>query len=1031
MRYLFLCVAIVVVKGASSQPGQINIDRIEAMPKTPVPYMMRDWKDVARKYDELIYRGATSGTHFPLLTLKSSGRNFPMLVTIQMDTYVGTTSETQAEAINIIPSIVGASLAGIDKFNMNGTNWVEKIKDFYNSANGQNVYLNGTNSSSGNDWWYDVMPNVFFYQAYDLYPNIAGFEEQFISVAERWLEAVYAMGGKTTPWTVPMMNYRGWYLASMTGNSSGVKEPEASGAIGWLLYHAYLKTGEKKFLYGAQMCIDFLAAQQTNPSYELQLPYGTQTAAKLNATLGSNYDIKKMLDWSFNRGALRGWGTIVGTWDGKNVSGLVGEANDAGNDYAFAMNGFQQAAALVPVAKYDKRFARAIAKWTLNLANASRFFYPQFLGGDHQDDFAWSNQYDPQSVIAYEALKENLNGKPLYGTGDAKRNGWAATNLALYGSSHVGYLGAIVETTDVDMILKLDLNKTDFFNDETFPSYLFYNPYATSKTVTLHLGSNAVDLYDAISETTIAEGVSGDYALQISSDKVRLVTYLPAGTTTELNGNKLYAGEHIIDYHYGNDFAPSFRIKSLAADKSIVEYNSTAHFYVTVENEPSTVSYKWYVNDIVQSVPSTNHFTWTSLATAGENKIKVEATSAGVTLKDSLMLSVVETIPTAPEIIEITTNKNWYLEGEPVKVITKVQGASTEHFEYQWTVPAGSFVQNDSLIEWTATEEGLYIIECTVTNEFDLSAKKSISVLIKSQSAGTTAPLAYYPLNLDVRDYSGHDYHANIEGTQQADDALGLSDFAYRFSSGNDIVYVDNKPELNFRDAITLSFWISPVSVGHEAFILSHGSWEERWKVSVTPEKKLRWTVKTESRTVDLDSSEPLVDNVFIHVTAVYSGYSMELYIDGELDTYTTHNGLIMTTQHAITFGEKSIASRAYYYSGVLDEVRIYNNALQPDEIALLKTLWTEEIPTEVSPEMKKAIDVFPNPSITGAFTIHTQGQTCKNIQLTGIDGRALEFDYENNNGVLAVTTKHFERGVCLLKVTTASDVIVVKVVFL
>jgi hypothetical protein len=38
------------------------------------------------------------------------------------------------------------------------------------------------------------------------------------------------------------------------------------------------------------------------------------------------------------------------------------------------MNGFQQAAALAPLPKYDKRYARAIAKWILNLANASRLF---------------------------------------------------------------------------------------------------------------------------------------------------------------------------------------------------------------------------------------------------------------------------------------------------------------------------------------------------------------------------------------------------------------------------------------------------------------------------------------------------------------------------------------------------------------------------------------------------------------------------------------------------------------------------------
>ena len=271
------------------------------------------------------------------------------------------------------------------------------------------------------------------------------------------------MGGSSTPWTVPQMNYRAFNLSTMTPNGNGVAEPEASGVIAWILYNAWLKTGNKKYLEGAQQSIEFLAGLTANPSYELQLPYGTFIAAKMNAELGTQYDINKMLNWSFDRGPLRGWGTIVGTWNGSNVSGLIGEANDSGNDYAFALNGFQQAAALVPMVKYDKRFARAIGKWMLNLANASRFFYSKYLPPASQDDFAWSSTNDPKSVIAYEALKENMNGNKLFATGDAKRNGWAQTNLGIYGSSSVGYLAALVDTTDVSGILLLDVNKTDFF----------------------------------------------------------------------------------------------------------------------------------------------------------------------------------------------------------------------------------------------------------------------------------------------------------------------------------------------------------------------------------------------------------------------------------------------------------------------------------------------------------------------------------------------------------------------------------------
>src|SRR6185295_1512744 len=212
------------------------------------------------------------------------------------------------------------------------------------------------------------------------------------------------------------------------------------------------------------------------------------------------------------------------------VSGLVGEIDNPSTGYAFAMNGFEQAAALVPLIKYDKRFARTIAKWTLNLANASRLFYSKYLPTSHQDSYSWSALHDPNSVIAYEALKQTgLNDSSLYATGDAIRTGGGQTNLGLYGSSHVGYLAALITPTDVDGILLLDVNKTDFFGQNSFPSYVVYNPYGSTKAVTLPLGSATYDIYDAISETIIKTGATGNYLITIPANQVMLLTYLQAG----------------------------------------------------------------------------------------------------------------------------------------------------------------------------------------------------------------------------------------------------------------------------------------------------------------------------------------------------------------------------------------------------------------------------------------------------------------------------------------------------------------------
>lgn len=1022
IRSILLAVAAVVLfpDTVLGQQGQLSIPRVDLMPDRPQPYVMRDWDDVAARYDDFIFDRNKTGKYLPVVSFREKGINDPLLQPTLLDTYIGTASASQAEAINIIPAIVGASLLGIDKSLQAGVNWVEKTKDFFNSKNGQNVYLNGYDATSGHDWWYDLMPNVFFYQLSALYDD-PDYESQFVTVADRWLAAVNAMGAKETPWTVPVMNYRGWYLSSMTGNTNGVREPEAAGAIGWLLHQAWLETGERQYLVGAQHALEYLTSLTSNPSYELQLPYGTLTAAKLNATAGTGYDIGKLLNWSFERGPLRGWGTIVGTWNGKDVSGLIGEANDAGNDYAFLMNGFQQAAALAPVIKYDKRYARAIAKWILNLANASRLFYPAYLDPAKQDDYQWSQEHDPNGVVAYEALKENWQGKALYGTGDAKRNGWAATNLGLYGSSHVGYLAAVIDPTDVESILRIDLQATDFRADKRYPQYAYFNPFETEQQVTVSVGTSPSDIYESISETVIANDVTGDYLLSIPAGEVVIITLLPGNAELTPVEGELRYNDFSVDYHYGYDFTPAFRIKSLASAKSAYEFNEPVALFATVDNAAGTVTYKWFVNGEQVPGESSALFQWTAPSVEGTYSLRVEATSGDETLSDTVQLQISADIPEPPVVMGITAEKQFYYESDAIKLHCAVESAGTEYLTYEWEIPTGTFVQNDSVIVWTASE-GLYDITCTVTNSMGLSAEVTRQVLVKNNTGAEITPIAYYPLNINTLDYI-HDFDAEVSGTSEAADARGNASAAYRIATTDDMINVPNALTLNFVDRITVSCWFKISPTGREAFILSHGSWEERWKISVTADQKIRWTVKTASGVKDLDSMEPVSGDAFYHITATYTGYSLELYINGTLDNYVRHHGPMLTTDDDITFGQKSTSDRQYFLNGVIDEVKIFNDVVQPWQIAGLKDLWMEENVTAIGETRENTVDVYPNPVTERKVFLSMRDSDLKGVRMMTCDGRTIPVALSRRGGELLIEMLSAAKGLFILELTTTTGI--------
>ncbi|MDP4175274.1 MAG: laminin G, partial [Bacteroidota bacterium] len=164
---------------------QIKISRIEQMPNIPAPYEMRNWKAVANGYDSLVFDLNRKGDYLPLIFINNNTVNYPSHNSFGLHTVVGTPYLTSGEAINVIPAVVGASLVGIDKSNQNGYNWALMCEEYFNKRPEENIYLNQPVASSGDDWWYETMPNLFFYQLYSLYPNTGDFNRQFTLVADR------------------------------------------------------------------------------------------------------------------------------------------------------------------------------------------------------------------------------------------------------------------------------------------------------------------------------------------------------------------------------------------------------------------------------------------------------------------------------------------------------------------------------------------------------------------------------------------------------------------------------------------------------------------------------------------------------------------------------------------------------------------------------------------------------------------------------------------------------------------------------
>jgi hypothetical protein len=103
--------------------------------------------------------------------------------------------------------------------------------------------------------------------------------------------------------------------------------------------------------------------------------------------------------------------------------------------------------------------------------------------------------------------------------------------FSLYSSAQVGIFGSIVRKTNVDKILQLNCNATDFYQKNDFPTYLYYNPYGEAREIRYYNErKGATDLYDALTQERLVESLQHEGTFTIPAKAARLVVAVPAGT---------------------------------------------------------------------------------------------------------------------------------------------------------------------------------------------------------------------------------------------------------------------------------------------------------------------------------------------------------------------------------------------------------------------------------------------------------------------------------------------------------------------
>ena len=233
--------------------------------------------------------------------------------------------------------------------------------------------------------------------------------------------------------------------------------------------------------------------------------------------------------------------------------------------------------------------------------------------------------------------------------------------------------------------------------------------------------------------------------------------------------------------------------------------------------------------------------------------------------------------------------------------------------------------------------------------------------------------VVWYPLNGDAKDFSGNANHGTVHEAVSVANRFGNPNAAYRFQ-GTSYIDCGNDSSVQITDAFTISVWIRP-----DAFNSGNGgivskfqhiqlSNERAFSLMVAHSSPCSGNLLSNVPTLTLSSNGTytagggpncnivcadtgLQLNNWVHLVAVYeanTGY-VSLYMDGEPVAHESTN--IVTELHnsaanlAIGYNYDLNDADAHF-QGAIDDVRIYDRALNESEITQLYNVLS------VSPEI-------------------------------------------------------------------------------
>ncbi len=287
-----------------------------------------------------------------------------------------------------------------------------------------------------------------------------------------------------------------------------------------------------------------------------------------------------------------------------------------------------------------------------------------------------------------------------------------------------------------------------------------------------------------------------------------------------------------------------------------------------------------------------------------------------------------------------------------------------------------------------------------------------------------------------TRDISIYEHEVNNQGTNFV---TGINGTGIALNGVDNYVQVEHATQLEISEQVTVSLWYKHQQQAADKFysLLEQSADEfeghSRYGIWLKGNNQLWACIEPDQCTGGatlcqrcISQNSTLTEETWYHIVSVYKGQTLQLYLNGALfaeKTFATASG-ISVRKYPLRIGTDLFDPSPVYLRGTLDEIKIYDVALNANEIQQLYDEFS--VNSITATKYIDLLEVYPQPASDLLHIMVPEKQA--KVTIYDLHGKLITQLYSENRHI---DVSFLNNGVYILKIVIANTILTNRIAIL